>query len=67
MSRRPHVSKPWHAAPTPADNAVVRTLEEFAEIEIARQERDTVTQKRGNAAFRARRRALREAKDDPEE
>jgi hypothetical protein len=67
MSRRPRVWKPWHAEPSPADNAVVRTPEELAEIEAARVERDKVTQKRGNAAFRARRRALREAKDDLDE
>jgi hypothetical protein len=64
MSRR-QTWKPWHADPSPADNAVVRTPEELAEIEAARLERDKVTQKRGNAAFRARRKAQREAaKDD---
>ncbi|WP_158806679.1 hypothetical protein [Acidisoma sp. L85] len=67
MSRRPLVWKPWHTAPTPADNAVVRTPEELAEIAAARAERDKVTQKRGNAAFRARRSAMRKAKDDLDE
>ena len=66
MSPRP-VWKPWHAEPSPGYNAIVRTPEELAEIEAARVERDKVTQKRGNAAFRARRRAQREAEDDLDE
>ena len=55
---------PWHTKPSPADSAVVRTPEELAEIKAARVERDNVTQKRGNAAFRARRKAQREAEDE---
>jgi hypothetical protein len=58
---------PWHTKPGPADAAVVRTPEELAEIEAARMERDKVTQKRGNAAFRARRKAQREAEGELEE
>lgn len=61
MSRRPHVWKPWHAAPALADKAVVLTPEELAELEASRAERRKHIQKRGNAAFRARRRAKREA------
>jgi hypothetical protein len=67
MSRRPHVWKPWHTAPAPADNAVVRTPEELAEIEAARRERDKKTQKRAHAAFRARRKAELEAEDELDE
>jgi hypothetical protein len=67
MSRRPNVWKPWHAEPSPADNAVVRSPEELAEIEAARAERDKVTQKRANAAFRARRRGQRDAEGDLDE
>jgi hypothetical protein len=46
MSRRPHVWKPWHAEPSPADDAVIRTPEELAEIEAADAERRKNIQKR---------------------
>jgi hypothetical protein len=67
MSRHPHVWKPWHAEPSPADDAVIRTPEELAEIEAANTERRKNIQKRGNAAFRARRKAQREAEDAMDE
>ena len=56
-----------HAKPSPADNVVVITLEELAEIEATRVERRREIKKRGNAAFRARRKARREAEDDLDE
>jgi hypothetical protein len=67
MKRRPLLWKPWHAKPSPADNVVVITLEELAEIEATRVERRREIKKRGNAAFRARRKAQREAEDDLDE
>jgi hypothetical protein len=61
MARRLSPWKPWHAAPTPADNAVVLAPEEIAQIEAAREERDKETRRRSNAAFKARLKAKRAA------
>jgi hypothetical protein len=67
MRRRQPVWKPWHFEPDPADDAVVRSPDELAEIEASRAKRRREIKKRGNAAFRARRKAQREAEDDQEE
>jgi hypothetical protein len=67
MKRRPLLWKPWHAKPTPTDNAVVITIEELAEIEATRVERRREIKKRGNATFRARRNARREAEHELDE
>jgi hypothetical protein len=64
MRRRPLVRKPWHAAPDPADNAVVLTLEEFAEIEAARTRHRQEMKKRARLARdRARRSPEMASKD----
>jgi hypothetical protein len=63
MRRRPHIWKPWHTEPSPAERAVVQTPEDIAEIAANRAQRRREIKKRGNAAFRARRKAQRKAED----
>jgi hypothetical protein len=62
--RRPLVRKPWHAAPDPADDAVVLTLEQFAEIEAERARRRQEGNRRAGAAFKARLGAKRKVEKD---
>jgi hypothetical protein len=54
---RPPVWKPWHAAPNPAEDGVVLTAKEVAEIEAARAQRRQVMKKRARLARHKAKRA----------
>jgi hypothetical protein len=59
---RPPVWKPWHAAPNPAEDGVVLTAKEVAEIEAARAQRRQEMKKRARLARHRAKRAAANGK-----